>query len=104
MKETCKDWPSRRAVMAGLLVATVVVSGGCARRAYGPVPVEGVVTGKHQVNAPGNSSEYPTKGKPRYFLWMRTNDGPAFVEVTEEVFQAVTEGDQVCINCDAKGQ
>lgn len=89
-------------VTPGLLLAVMAFGGGCAGAvSYGPVPVQGVVTGKHQTAGPGNQSESPGKEKPRYFLWVKTKDGPAFVEVTEDVFRRVTEGDQVCINCDS---
>jgi hypothetical protein len=83
-----------------LLLPTMAISGGCAIGG-GPVPVQGVVTGKHQIPPPGNQSESPGKEKPRYFLWVKTKDGPAFVEVTEGVFRSVTDGDQVCVNCDS---
>jgi hypothetical protein len=81
-----------------LLLPTLAISGGCASGG-GPVPVQGVVTGKHQTPPPRNQSENPGKEKPRYFLWVKTKDGAAFVEVTEDVFRSVTEGDQVCIYC-----
>jgi len=32
---------------------------------------------------------------------VKTKEGPAFVEVTEGVFRSVTDGDQVCVNCDS---
>ncbi|MCI0409831.1 MAG: hypothetical protein L0191_14915 [Acidobacteria bacterium] len=81
-----------------LLLPTMAISGGCASGG-GPVPVQGEVTGKHQTAPSGNQLESPGKEKPRYFLWVKTKGGPAFVEVTEDVFRRVTEGDQVCINC-----
>jgi hypothetical protein len=88
-------------VASALLLVAMMMSGGCASR--GPVPVEGLVTGKRQIPASGNPPESPRKEKPRYFLWVKTKDGMAFVEVTEDVFQGVAEGDQVCINCDSSG-
>jgi hypothetical protein len=83
-----------------LLLPAMSISGGCATGG-GPAPVQGVVTGKHQTPPPGNQSDSPGKENPRYFLWVKTKEGPAFVEVTEDVFRTVTEGDHVCVNCDS---
>jgi len=88
-------------VLAALLLVTMTISAGCANRG-GPVPVEGVVTGKHQTTPKENPSENSPKARPRYFLWVKTKDGPAFVEVTEREFEAVTDGDEICINCKSK--
>ncbi len=86
----------------GLLLAVMAFGGGCVGAvSYGPVPVQGVVTEKRQIPPSGNQSEGPGQERPRYFLWVKTKDGPAFVEVTEGVFRTVTEGDQVCVNCDS---
>jgi hypothetical protein len=85
---------------ATLLLAVMVFEWGCATGvSYGPVPVQGVVTGKHQINPSGNQSESPGKEMPRYFFWVKTKNGPVYVEVTEGMFRSVTEGDEVCINC-----
>jgi hypothetical protein len=94
----------RVAALSGLLLATVAVGGGCGGGSisYGPVPVKGEVTGKHQVPPRENPSRTPEKAAPRYFLWLNTKDGPAYVEVSEEVFRSVTEGDQVCLYCKAE--
>jgi hypothetical protein len=86
----------------GLLLAMMAFGWGCAAGvSYGPVPVQGVVTEKHQIPPSSNRSEGPGQEKPRYFLWVKTKDGPVYVEVTEGVFRTVAEGDQVCINCDS---
>lgn len=98
MRDLCKSCT----VLSGLVLVVVLVSGGCAGGG-GPVPVQGVVTGKHQISPKGTPAERPGEETPRYFLWLKTDDGPAFVEVTEDVFHSVTEGDRVCINCESPG-
>lgn len=78
-----------------LFLLALVVFGACSTT-HGPVPVSGVVTGKHETTVPGNASD---KEKAHYFLWVKTQSGLVLVEVEEEVFQSVTEGEQVCVNC-----
>jgi len=89
---------------AALVVLMLAASGGCARVSTGPVPVEGVVSGKHQLPPREIPSETPGKRVPRYFLWIKTKAGPAFVEVSEDVFHAVQEGDTVCLYCKSSGR
>jgi len=89
---------------AALVVLMLAASGSCAGPRYGPVPVEGVVSGKHQIPPRENAPETPGKGAPRHFLWIKTKEGPAFVEVSEDVFHAVQEGDTVCLYCEPSGR
>ncbi len=97
MKTNLRNWRRRFEAMSLLLLVTMLVSASCSSR--GPVPVEGVATGKHEVTSKSTPRESLGKEKPRYFLWVKTEDGLALVEVTESVFQSVVEGDRVCINC-----
>lgn len=99
MKRPCRDlWIGRRTT-AVLVLAMTLIAGGCSGSTVtsGPVRTQGVVTGKRQLPPQTN----PTT-KPRYFLWLKTNDGLAYVEVTQEMFHRVKEGEQVCINCDSE--
>lgn len=100
MKRPCRDLRIGRRTTGVLVLALTLVAGGCSSSTVssGPVRTQGVVTGKHQLPPKGNP-----KAKSRYFLWMKTEDGLAYVEVTEEMFHRVEEGDQVCINCDSQG-
>lgn len=84
-------------VLSVIVLVTMALFGGCSSR--GPIPVEGVVTGKHQTPPKGNPSEGSEQHEAHYFLWVKTEDGTALVEVPEDVFQSVAEGEQVCINC-----
>ncbi|MFQ5882276.1 MAG: hypothetical protein ACE5I9_07365 [Candidatus Methylomirabilales bacterium] len=102
MKGVWRDRWNGGNLMLMLLLGTMVVWGACSGR--GPLRVEGVVTGKRQIASKVSPSEGGGKERPLYFLWVKTEDGKAFVEVTEEVFQSVAEGDRVCINCDAERQ
>ena len=97
MKRCCTDrWAVRR--ITALLLAVTLVVGGCSGSPVrtGPVRTAGVVTGKYRLVPPRNP-----KAKPRYFLWIKTKDELAYVEVTEEMFHAVKEGEEVCIYCDS---
>lgn len=89
--------------MAVLLAAVAVVTGACSTARPVPARVTGVVTGKHQIEPKGNPPESKKKEKPRYFLWVKTEDGMAYVEVTGKMFRSVTKGEQVCINCEPTG-
>jgi hypothetical protein len=99
MKRPLGDMWNHRNLLSVFLLATMTLSAGCLSR--GPVPVEGVVTGKHQIPSKGNPSKGVEGEETRYFLWLKTEDGPALVEVTEEVFRSVAEGQRVCVNCDS---
>ncbi len=99
MKRPLRDRWNRHTLLSVLLLATTTLSAGCL--SSGPVPVEGVVTGKHQILSKGNPSGTVEGDEAHYFLWLKTEDGPALVEVTEKVFQSVAEGQRVCINCDS---
>lgn len=101
MKRLWRDLRRHAKVLSVLLLAMPVISGACSGR--GPIRVAGVVTGKHQIAPRGKPSESREKVKHRYFLWVKTEDGLVYVEVTREVFQGVVEGEQVCINCGSKG-
>ncbi len=87
------------AIVSVFLLLAMAALGACS--SCGPVPVEGVVTGKHQIPSKGNPSKGVEGEETRYFLWLKTEDGPALVEVTEEVFRSVAEGQRVCVNCDS---
>lgn len=87
--------------MAALLAAVTVVAGACSTG--GTARVAGVVTGKHQISPKANPPESREKEKPRYFLWVKTEDGMAYVEVTGKMFRSVAKGEQVCINCESTG-
>lgn len=87
--------------IAALLAALAVVTGACSTP--GPVRVAGVVTGKHQIEPRGNPPESKQKEKRRYFLWVKTEDGMAYVEVSGKMFRSVAKGEQVCINCEPTG-
>lgn len=100
MRRPCRDlWIAPRTT-ALLLLALILVAGGCSGSpvSSGPVRTEGVVTGKHQLDPHGN-----LEAQPRNFLWVKMNDGLAYVEVTEEVFRRAQEGEQVCLYCNPEG-
>lgn len=99
MKRPLRDRWNHRKLLSALLLGTMTLSGGCL--SSGPIPVEGVVTGKHQILSKGNPSGTVETEAARYFLWLKTEDGPAFVEVTEDIFRNAAEGQRVCINCDS---
>lgn len=99
MKRPLRDRWNHHKLLAVLLLATMTLSGGCL--SSGPVPVEGVVTGKHQILSKGNPSGTVEGDEARYFLWLKTEDGRALVEVTEDIFRSAAEGQRVCINCDS---
>jgi hypothetical protein len=62
-----------------------------------------MVTGRQQIPPTSNQSGNSEKEKPHYFLWIKTANGLVLVEVEEDVYQGVTEGEQVCINCNSEG-
>ncbi|MFQ5989194.1 MAG: hypothetical protein ACE5K9_04685 [Candidatus Methylomirabilales bacterium] len=98
MKTPARDLWSGHRIVRLLLLALMVVTGGCSGSTVlsGPVRTQGVVTGKHELAPKGNP-----KVKPRYFLWVKTEDGMVYTEVTKELFDGVKKGDDVCINCDS---
>jgi len=89
-----------RRTTAVLVLVVTLVAGGCSGGTVssGPVRTQGVVTGKHELAPKGNP-----KAKPRYFLWVKTEDGLTYIEVTKEMFGRVKKGDQVCVYCDSEG-
>ncbi|MFQ5658064.1 MAG: hypothetical protein ACE5G5_11020 [Candidatus Methylomirabilales bacterium] len=89
--------------LSALLVATTVVSAACSGGSPVRIRIAGIVTGKHQMTQKGNPSVSEGKEKPRYFLWVKTENGTVFTEVSGEMFQSVAKGDQVCINCNSTG-
>lgn len=95
-----KDGWSKGRTIAVLVLAVTLVAGGCSGSTVssGPVRTQGVVTGKHELAPKGNP-----KAKPRYFLWVKTEDGLTYIEVTKEMFRRVKKGDQVCLYCDSEG-
>lgn len=80
------------------LLAMPLLFAGCSTT-HGRVPVQGIITGKQQIPPTVNPSEDGEKEKPHYFLWVKTPNGLVLVEVEEEMYQSVTEGEQVCVNC-----
>lgn len=98
MKRPCRNLRIVRGTMAALAVLLAVEGCSGTPVSSGPVRTEGVVTGKHRLDTDGN----PT-AQPRYFLWVKMNDGTAYVEVTEEIFRRAREGQQVCLYCDGEG-
>jgi hypothetical protein len=88
-------------ITPALLLVTTVLLGGCSSR--GPIAVKGVVTMKQQTSPKGNPTKNPEKEQPHYFLWVETEDGVVLLEVEEEVYRSVAEGEQVCINCSSEG-
>ncbi len=97
MRGLWRDRGREAKVTPALLLAMAIASGACS--GGGPVRVAGVVTRKHQIAA--QRSEGRGQEKPRYFLWVETEDGMVYVEVTRKLFQSVAEGEPVCINCDS---
>lgn len=99
MKNRCRDLRIGRGTTAALVLAVTLIAGGCSGSAVssGPVRTQGVVTGKHELAPKGNP-----KAKPRYFLWVKTEDGLTYIEVTKELFRRVKKGDQVCVYCDSE--
>jgi hypothetical protein len=83
-----------------LVLAMTLVAGGCSGSpvSHGPVRTQGMVTEKRQLLPPGN-----VKAKPRYFLWVNTDNGLVYVEVTEEMFHRAKAGEFICIHCDSEG-
>lgn len=100
MKRPDRRVTGGRGTTAALVLAVTLVAGGCSGSAVssGPVRTQGVVTGKHELAPKGNP-----KAKPRYFLWVKTEDGSTYIEVTKEMFRRLKKGDQVCVYCDSEG-
>ena len=96
MKRSRRNLQISRRIMAVLLAAMVLAT-ACTTTS-GPVRTQGVVTGKYELAPKGNP-----KVIPRYFLWVKTEDGMVYAEVTKELFDGVKKGDDVCINCDSQG-
>lgn len=98
MKTNLKHVGKCHAITSALFLLGMVVLGGCAT-SHGPVPVKGMVTGRHMTPAAENASGNSAQEKAHYFLWVKTENGVVLVEVAEDVYQAVMEGEQVCVNC-----
>ncbi len=100
MKRPDRRVTGGRRTTAVLVLVVTLVAGGCSGSTVsrGPVRTQGVVTGKHELAPKGNP-----KAKPRYFIWVKTEDGPTYIEVTKEMFRRVKKGDQVCVYCDSEG-
>jgi hypothetical protein len=98
MKMNFKHVGKYHAITSALFLLAMVLLGGCAT-SRGPVPVKGMVTGRHMTPAAENASGNSEREKAHYFLWVKTENGLVLVEVEEDVYQAVTEGEQVCVNC-----
>ena len=96
MKRSLRDPGSSHRIVGVLLLSVTVLATACSTT-RGPVRTQGVVTGKHELAPKGNP-----KVKPRYFLWVKTEDGMVYVEVTKALFDGVKKGDDVCINCDSQ--
>lgn len=99
MRGPAKDVRKCCVITSVLLLLAIVVLGGCST-SRGPVPVKGMVTGRYLTPPAENASGDSEKGKPHYFLWVKTENGLVLVEVEEEEYQGATEGQHVCINCD----
>lgn len=89
------------AIASVLFLLAMVIFGSCST-IRGPVRVRGMVTGKHYTPPSGNPSGDTEKNKPHYFLWVKTESGLVLVEVEEDLYQGVTEGEQVCVNCNSE--
>lgn len=100
MKGGVKDVRKCGVITSVLILLGIVVLGGCATSQGGPVPVKGMVTGRYLTPPAESASGDSEKEKPHYFLWVKTENGLVLVEVKEEEYQEVTEGQHVCINCD----
>lgn len=98
MKINFKRVGKCHAITSALFLLAMVFLGGCAT-SHGPVPVKGMVTGRHMTPAAENASGDSAQEKAHYFLWVKTENGVVLVEVEEDVYQAVTEGEQICVNC-----
>lgn len=99
MRGRVKDVRKCGVITSVIILLAIVVLEGCST-SHGPIPVKGMVTGRYLTPPAENASGDSEKEKSHYFLWVKTENGLVLVEVKEEEYQEVTEGQHVCINCD----